>query len=476
MVIYEKPNPYIKRVPIINDVSDLFQRFDTDNLYPQRAEEILKRSVTLKGLYGRLTDFIAGRGFTDPVLGATIVNKKGLNGQTLNRVLTESARPFSRYRTVPMHVSYNANLQICALNPIPFYTIRLGLKDKLGNVCKYAYSTNWERDGRKANANREIVWYNKFNPDPAQVQKEVLAAGGILNYKGQILYATPEPDHYPLAEFDVVFDDGQSQSELSLFRIHQIQNAFMSTTAIIYPGEFNSEQEKDDWNQLIAAKSGSRGSASIIGLQDKTGLKKASDIFQSLAPVSLDKQYELTESTIKDNIMQSESFPPILLGVDPSGLFAQSQMEEAYQYVNTITRQRRAELAEIFGQILSHWMDPIVTAPVDILTLQYVQDDSTGTGNGISVNDNMQNMSGKQAINFERILRKYSSGVYNRITATTMLQQGFALSDEEIEKLLDGLDQLKLELGPDATTTPKTPAAFNKQYKNYVSLMTKEML
>jgi hypothetical protein len=466
MVLYEKPKALIRRVPTIEDTTDKVQRFDSDNLYPQRAEEILKRSVSLKSLYARIADFINGQGFADKTLGTLIVNKQGLKGESLNKVLSKVSKIYGRYSTVCLHLGYNAEFKICAINVIPFEYIRLGLKDKFGRVFKYGYSNNWERDARKANE-RNIVFYDKFNPDPAVVQAQMLAQGGVMKYIGQILYHTPVEDQYPLAEFDAVFDDAQTQGELAMFRIGQVQNSFLGTTAIVYPGKFASADEEAKFNRLIQGKSGSRGAGGIIGLQDPTGTKKANEIFQNLSPTSLDKQFELTERTVKDNIIQSEAFPPILLGISPNGLFAQSEMEEAYQYVNTTTRNRRANLAEVFSNLMEFWMDPIIT-DASILTLQYITDDATGSA-GITINDNLQNMSGKQAQNFERILRKYGNGLYKRPVAEKLLQDGFGLSSEEIAKLLDGLDQLKAE---DATT----PVALKPKYKAFVSEMVNVML
>jgi hypothetical protein len=464
MVVYEKTKPLVKRVPTITDTTDKILRFDIDNLYPQRAEAVVRDSATLKSLLNRIADFVNGEGFVDPVISNLIVNKKGLTGQSLNKVLTICSHPFVRYQTVSLHIGYNLLGQICAINPIPFERIRFGLRDKVSRKINFlAYSPNWERDGRSSNS-QNIIFYDTFNPDPATVLAQMQRSGGIQNYKGQILYLTPEEGEYPLATFDAVWNDAQVQSEIGMFKLGNTQNSFLATLAILYPGEFGSADEEQNFKDLIANKSGSRNAGSRIGLQDKTGQRKATDIFQVLTPANLDKLFEYTETSVKNNIIESEAFPQILLGKSATGLFAQGDMEEAYTYVNAITRNRRSQLSEVFSFLLQYWETPITT-DAKIIEQRYILNSSAGTG-GLDVNDNLKNMTGMQAVNFARILRKYSEKKYTREVAATMLRGGFGLSDEEINKLLDGIDSTLLE-----ETGNAAPAV-----QSYIVAMIKELL
>ena len=472
MIIYEKTKPLIKRTPTITDTTDKILRFDTDNLYPQRMEELFKRSTTLKSVYGRLADFINGEGFQDQALAKMIFNCDGLKGTSGNRLLKQSCLPYAKWSTFCAHINYNMLGEMCSIRMEPISNVRFGLKDASGKIVMYGYSANWERDGRSMH-DRNIVFYNRFNPDPEIVLAQMEQAGGIAKYKGQILYLTPEEGCYPLTMFDSVSDDAQTQAEIALTKVNNIQSNFLATLAVVYHGEFASKQEEMDFRDLIASKSGSRNAGSRIGIQDKTGQKKASDIFQNLAPVSLDKLYELTESTVKANIIENEAFPQILLGKSPTGLFAQGDIEEAYTYVNAITRNRRSELSEIFALLFSYWEQPIQT-DASIVELRYLLD--APVNSGVDINDNLKNMTGMQAINFERILRKYEQGKLKRDVATLQLQQGFGLSSDEIQKLLDGIDALVLEeKGTDATAPAKAAAMKSKKIKYYKE-STKEYL
>lgn len=360
MLVYEKVKPLIKRIPTVQDVSLKILRYDQDNLYPQRVEEIVRRSSTLKTILARIVDFVNGEGFVDQIVAKMVLNGQGLNGMSANKVLTRIAREFVYFDTRCGHVGYNGLGQIHALNPVPYHRLRLGCLDDEGRVNQIAYSANWEHDGRSGR-DQHILFYPRFNPDPAVVMAEIEEAGGIENYRGQMIYDTPMANEYPLASCDAVLDDAQVQNEIGMFKLGNVQNSFLATLAVLFPGEFGSKQEETDFKDLIANKSGSRNAGTRIGLQDKSGQRKASDIFQPLTPPNIDKQYEFTERSVKENIMESEAFPQILMGKTQSGLLAQNDLQEAYIYVNSITRNRRLAMSEFFSEILRYWETPVLT-------------------------------------------------------------------------------------------------------------------
>jgi hypothetical protein len=230
-------------------------------------------------------------------------------------------------------------------------------------------------------------------------------------------------------------DHAQTQYELGLYKVGSAQNKFSAELAIVYPGEFESEQEKNDFKQLIENKSGIRNAGTRIGLQDKTGLKKASDIFQTLTPVNTDKLYEWTEKSVADAIMENFAIPKELIGVRPeSGMFNQDNMENAYTYFNASTRNDRARISRAFSKLLQYWQVPILN-PCLISQQQYVKDEQAGTS-GLDLRDNLANMTGRQNQNLGRIIRQFAQGKINYEQAKVLLQGGFALSNEEIDKLL----------------------------------------
>jgi hypothetical protein len=436
MVLYEKNKPLLKRVPIVVDTYEGIQRYDLDNLYPQRVEEIAKRSYTALSVIKRVADFLNGDGFADPIIGQMKVNDYSMFGTSLNKLLSQVSFQYATWNSIALHIGYNLNYRISSMTYIPFSYCRMGLPDSEGRVRVIKYSTNWERDGRKEVADRTIETYNIFNPDTEIIAQEIEDAGGIENYKGQIFYFTPEFYQYPLASFDAVIDHAQAQAELGLGKVANTQNSFLSTMAILFPGEFESEAEKQQFQDLIANKSGARNMGSRIGLQDRSGTKKASDIFQPLTPPNLDRLYEFTEKAVVDAIMENEAMPKELLGVRPdTGMFNQQNMEQAYTYYNSITRNRRSSISEAFSMLLSYWENPIIT-DAEIAPQRYVQSGQVSSIETKPVNDSLKNLTGRQLQNIQRIVRKYNKQELTYEQAKQMLVNGYGLGDNDIDDWL----------------------------------------
>jgi hypothetical protein len=314
-------------------------------------------------------------------------------------------------------------------------------------VNEIKFSTNWEWDSRKEIKERTVTCYPIFDPTPETVQLQVKEAGGIYGYRGQILYWTPIPNEYPFATFDSVLDHGQTQGELGRFKVANVQNNFMSTLAVLYPGEFENQEDKKAFQDLIEGKSGAKNAGSRIGLQDKTGQKKVSEIFQSLTPVNLDRMFELTETQCVDAIMENEAMPKELLGVRPeSGMFNQENMEQAYTYYNSATRPRRAAISSVFADLMQYWQTPIKT-DAKIKMLQYTDTSvtampSTGGTEGdqeepkqeeVAINENLKNLTGRQLQNIQRIVRNFTKGALSREQASAMLKSGYGFTDKDCD-------------------------------------------
>lgn len=450
MVFYEKNKLYTKRTAVITDVTDKVQRWDMDNLYPQRANEVAKRAYTLKSVLECFADFVNGEGFQDDTIAKLTLNPKTLRGQSANDVLNAITYDYARYRSFALHIGYNLNYTISSITPIPFEYCRLGIMDnETGNVPYIMYSPNWERDGRKTTVLKEPVQYHTFNSDKLVVAAQI-AEAGIVPYRGQILYFTPLEKTYPLATFDPVMDHAQVQAELGLFKLSSVDNKFLADLAIVYPGEFETPDERKDFQELIENRSGARNAGKRIGLQDKSGTKKASDIFQVLDAANNDTIYEFTEKSVVNAITENYGIPKGLVGIRPeTGLFNQEDIENEYTYYNARTRNDRAIIARVFSFLLEKWWQPIFNE-CNIKPQQYIADNTSG-GYGVDINDNLKNMTGKQQMQLLRIVKQYGQEKLTYELAKIQLQGGFGLSEEEIDKIL-------LEVDAQPLPTPGAPA------------------
>lgn len=433
-VLLERPKPLVRKTPTLVDTTYNIQRWDWDNLYPQRMEEIAGGSYTLNSVLGVIADFLAGEGFEDEALATTILNNDGFTGETANDILDKVSGQEAWYKTQCLHFGYNLNYQISSIRVTDISYVRLGYPNPDGSINKLRYCTNWELQAMKEAGEQKILDYNLFNPDPEQVKLEIELAGGIDNYKGQILFLTPGLFQYPKAAFDPVKNHAEAQYELGVMKPASIQNRFAATMLFVHPGEFETDDEKNAWNQLIANKSGSRATNSNIGIQDKTGKYKASDLATPITPVNTDKLYELTEKMSIAAILENEAMPKALAGIEPeTGMFNQQSMIDAYNYYNARTRKRRRKLSRLFSYIMKFWQQPLETDAA-ILELQYEVSDSSA---GNAPVEGMKDLSGRGNQGLNRIIREFKKGVTDMATAKNKLMDQFGMTEEQAAKYLD---------------------------------------
>lgn len=435
-------DPYVKRLPVKKDYTAGIQTFDLDNLYPQKAKEIVARTYTLKGIIDKLASFTNGEGFIDKSFNELVVNYDRKTGRktTVDRLLNQVSYQFSWADGFAVHLSYNLNYKIAQVRAIPFEFCRFGLADVDGDVLKIKYSTNWEQEWSKGQ--RKILEYDIFNPDPEVVKNQIEQCGGILNYPGQILYWTPEESQYPKATFDPVFDQAQVQSEIGTYQLSDIQNGFSAGHFFVYPGQFQDDNERREFRQKLEAGKGSTGANSLLIIE--TGAAGADfDINKHLVKTDVqnnDRIREFTSKDVKNAMLEAFGFPKPILGIFPeSGMFNQQEIKDAYDYTNTITSDRRKVMSEVFKQIFENFETPY-NGNYDILPQQYLSGVLTQNSQQQpvqpSANSVLTNMTGRQNQNYKRMLREYESGKVTWKVAKLNLQSAFGFSDDEILTLL----------------------------------------
>jgi hypothetical protein len=363
-------DPDVKRLRTFVDRTEGIQWYTRNNLYPQIVEAVRDRSYTIKSACDRLSKFLRGEGFEDKLLADLVVNSKGL---TLNNILKQVAIDGASFSgSFVVHLGVNMNGQYNNISVWPLQYWRFGLPDENGDIHDYKYNSNWERDPYKELSNaKNIIEYDKFNPDPEAIKEEINEHG--LSYKGQVFYFTPLEDQYPLATFDSVLDQGQTQEEIGIFRLSSIQNGLNATNIFSYPGKFEDKQKEQDFIESISQFKGGAGAGSTIVIEDESGTRKAQDLVTPLSLQNNDKIHEFISKDDKNAIMEAFAMPKGILGVLPeAGMFNQENLQQEYIYYNSITRDYRTDISDAFKKIFSNWHKP-VTSEFKIKELTYGQ-------------------------------------------------------------------------------------------------------
>lgn len=452
MLIIQPVQEVKRTAPTIIDRNLEIFRWDSDNLYPQRMRELVKRSHTLNGVLNRIADFLAGEGFEDDALAKLIVNNDTFIGTTGDKLVEEITAQFARYKSFALHINYNLNYHISEMRIADIDYLRFGFPDPSGNISTLKYCTNWELQYNKQMGSVYIYDYDIFNPNPEVIASQIERDGGINNYKGQILWITPEIEKYPLATFHAVTDAAYAQGELGTFKRTQIDENFTTNFAVIYPGEFETKEEEDKFKALVSNHKGARGKR-IIGIQDKSGLRKANELFMPLSPVNTDRLFEATETSVLNAIMENEAMPKELLGVRPeSGMFNQDNMQQAYIYYNTCTRKRRMLISQLLSKLFTFWNTPI-TSTANIIPLKYGdsineqaaasngelptgQQKPTPTADELAANEVLRKLSRSELSKFYGYINDFKKGRATR-DQTLIFLRAYGLSDEAIDLFLN---------------------------------------
>ena len=436
-MIIKGRDPVLKRLPVRVDRFEGIQKYDIDNRYPQRAKETMYRSYTVTSAVNTLSNFINGEGFADSTLNTIITSTQGTKSQTLKKLLGLISYDRAWAKGWAVHVNYNLNYTISSITHIPFEYCRLGVPDDEGCVHKIAYCTNWERDYMKEDTEREITYYDVFNPSKVAEQS---AKSGIEAYQGQIFYFSPQEDQYPLCTFDSVFEQAQTQAEIAVFGLANVVNGFTAGHIFMYPGKFEDDIERQAFKTRMQQHKGAMGANSIMVIETGVSDIKGSDFLVKTEVSNNDKLYEFTLNWIEKSILQNYSMPHILVGKMPdTGMFNQQEIEDAYKYFNAQTRDIRNEISQELSYIFQFWNTPIQSdfeiAPqvYDLTTMPVA---GGGAAAGAPTNSILTNMTGAQNINYKRMIREFETGKVDYKRAKLNLQSAFGFSDLEIITLL----------------------------------------
>ena len=336
-----------KRIKVTANKVDGIFNYDTDNAYPQRIIDIVNSSGAASACVGMKARFLIGGGFSDKYFYKQKCNRSGL---TVDKLLRKTVNGFSKLPLVALHVNYNANYQKTEVNYVPFSYVRFTTSEDKEHPDMVAIYEDWQCQSGKKIDKKRIDFINFYNPDPEVIQKEVEAAGGWEYYKGQVYIWTPEHKEYPLAIFDPVLEDMQSDSKAKAFKFRNITTNFMASHIVI-TDKFEDEGELEAFHESLELYQGADDAMKLMHLE-----KTANDSSIELKKIDIqdaEDLYSYTETSVRDNIIFSFLIPPVLLMRTPGKLGTAAEIKDATAFYNGITADERLILEEIFTEIFS---------------------------------------------------------------------------------------------------------------------------
>ena len=348
-----------KRISVRENKTDGILNYDIDNAYPQRVKNIVNASGTGTLCTNLFAKFIFGGGFNNKDFYKQIVNSRGLTADKLARY---TARKLSLFNGCAFHVNYNMNYQVIEVNPIPFEHIRfVDVSDKK-HIGMLAVYDDWGRERSRLIKRDDIDYIDVYANNPDAIEAQVQKAGGWKNYKGQILYSTPD-NEYPLAPADSILEDIQTDSKSKIFKFRNITTNFMASHFVVVDEfEGSDDKEKDeqlnDFIENLNDFQGSEDALKMMVIQKKAGSENSFDI-KKVDIQDVDKLYEYTEQSVRDNIIRGYLIPPVLLNSVPGKLGTSKEIEDATAYFNGVTYESRLLIEELFTELFKNFATPI---------------------------------------------------------------------------------------------------------------------
>lgn len=340
--------PHIEyRIKVKPNKTEGVLNYDEDNKYPQRVRELVKSSGTASNCVKTYAKFIRGGGFKDKAFYNARINRKG---GTPDKLLREISKDMSLWQGFAWLIKYDLMQNPIEVYSIPFEFCRLGDPDTeyAGMIAVY---DDWDRQKSKNIYKDKIDWIEVYNPDKNIIREQMDAAGGPQYYKGQILWYSADKEYYPLAIYDPVLEDIETNAGIKTFRLRNTKTCFLGSKMIELPYEFQEEEEREEFigelKKFQGVDSGNR-----MFLAENPSADTAPIKITDLESKDNDKMFETTNQTSKDSIVEAFSMPPILAGIQVAGKLGNRQeLQDAREYYDDITSDERLVIEEKFFDV-----------------------------------------------------------------------------------------------------------------------------
>jgi hypothetical protein len=425
-------------------------KYGENNDYPEYIVDLYNKSSKHSAIIKSKVHYITGNGWSGQPDAQSFIDKA-------NRV--ESLDDLTRKVSLDIEIFGGAYLEV--------------IWDLAGNIAEL-----WHCDYTKIRTNKDNTqyWYKEDWKDN-KVKPVVIAAFNPKQPTGkQILYIKeyrPNIGIYGLPSYFAALNYIESDIEVSKHILGNAQTGFSASKLITLPnGEPNDEEKKNVDQRLRKTYSGADGKKYMIAFVNDISRKPVVD---DLGTSDLTKEdFSRVDELIQTNIFSGHQVTtPSIMGIAEAGkLGSRTEMRDGYEiFKNTYINAKQMHLESVFNMLaklkgVTTEIKIIPTEPIGIefseqtivsvapkeWVLEKIGIDATkyatiepaAPAQGLSVNEHLKGLKGREWQNMQRIIREFTKGKINREQATAMLKGGYALTDEEVNTWL-GSEEIDAE-------------------------------
>lgn len=424
------------RIPEFKEVkSKDYILFGEDNKFPDHLLYLYNKSSNHNAIINGKVTYILGNGFK---IDGTNLEKVNRHGESFNKVFKKFCHDIEIYGGAYLEVIWNKSGQIADLLHMPFKALRKAKTDP-----GFFFAEDWTKYQKNE---RYIPPFDLNNRVGSQ----------IFSYKEY----RPGVEHYPLPGYFGALNDIETDVEISKYYLSVMKNGqFTGKIINFFNGEPTSEEKRELERMYKDKFNGSENAGKTMLTFNSANGKEP--VVTDLSSTDLDKLFEQLNKNVQQEIFAGHLVTsPLLFGIaQPGALGNRSEMQDAYEiFKNTYVNEKQMALEEVANVFFSlYGVERLKIQPVNPIGFKLSEDKLTEImpkewifeqlGVDITkyqpvstepsqVNENLKNMTGRQNQQLLRVIRQYEKGKLTREQATQILRTSLALSDDDINVLL----------------------------------------
>lgn len=421
--------PYVSKFYSTNNIV----MFGSDNLYPQLLNQLYYTSAIHGSSIDFITNAVIGGGYswknekissTDKV--ALLTFEKKFKFKKMVKSLTKD---YYIHKRVCVSIIRNQEGKVLSMTRIDPAQIR-----NYSNLKNFVYSEDWSKGMLDSKV------YKRYIPGCKETET-------LYVYQDE----TPGQDVYPIPNYNSILNWANLDGDIAYFHKSNIQNAVFPSAVIRRPKDFSSQDEIDEFQNLIGGKKGAGNGGRLIVLTGN-GFDDVPE-FEAISANSNDKLFENTNKDLKDNICIAHNINPSIMGIKVAGSLGNAQeLEMSYSiFEKNVIMPIRDIMEEIFNDLIDihRIANTIVINNFQIIEKAISEETKLESNKGAestktnilkkeeaTVNDALKGLSASENMDLVRIIRDHSKGKINDALAITRLK-GYGLTEKDAKAILE---------------------------------------
>jgi hypothetical protein len=223
-----------------------------------------------------------------------------------------------------------------------------------------------------------IERFNVFNPNKEAVREQILNAGGIDRYGGQVLWCSMAgKTTYPTPIYDAVISDMSTEEGLDNIKNRNARNNFLTSAMLITKrGVPKFDQDGNDISaptitpEDLAAFQGDERVGKLLLVELENDEDKPEVV--PFTANNYDKDFTATDASVIERIYaQFHQEPFYAIRIGKMG-FSGQLVEDAYRYYASEVTVEQRFISRGLSQVFAAWYEPLMrNVDTTILPIQY---------------------------------------------------------------------------------------------------------